>query len=659
MSKRKKIAPEIIEGYKDKSIVHIGSYRLDFSGKVEGGKGIDFTELSSRPNLTKLLVLSLDSLVKTNSNIRSMRTISSYASTIFLFFEFLDNSEFNGAIDRISRITTQTLRDWRSWLYSGGDFSKSVAKRHLERLNVLLDQIRNYPSSFHESTVEDLELPVPFKGAYYDQQPSEPYSENEILIIEKPCRRSIWRTLGAIGQGWKYVESGEDPRQKCGKLGCNSEVWRSKSNILWYIVHELDCNFRGMTWLRENGHYQFVNATSKTGKGGEYRPYSLKEAYCMLLPTTHDLLPFLVMLLIKTGLNMESILSLKRDCIVGYGKTDNFERIRYKKGRGSHEELERPFSNKGLFSPIGLIRAVRSITEPLLKHLPEDERNQLFIGINFNNRGRRIVSWGKDVGSHGRYSGQASYITNMFNRRDPKRGNGLFVSWGLKGDQGEQLLFDSRRFRNFHFTARYRSTGDLGYVSRTVAKHHGSGGTDISSRNYLNNKANEDLHSDAVADALRELVDENTKGKIITSELPADSQDKNIIESIAVENDESDELIEKIAKGEQDVFVAHCRDFYNQPGGKSGAPCSSPWMCFDCENAIWTSRILPKVLAFLDFIEGQREALLEPEWKDKFYKPWSIIKYGILPRFDEDKVNAARILKKNERLFVPINMRSE
>jgi len=659
MRKRKKIDPDIIKSHKDTRIVHIGSYRLDFSGKVEGGKGIDFTELSSRPNLAKVLVLSLDSLVKTNGQITSMRTVSSYASTIFMFFEFLDTSEFNWDIERVSGITTQALRDWRSWLYSNGEFSKSSAKRHLERLNVLVDQVRCYPSIFNEHTLESLELPVPFKGTYYDQQPSEPYSEKEVQTIEKECRRSIWATLGAIGKGWKLVQSGEDPRKICGKLGCNSEAWRRENNILWYIVNELDCDFKGMNWLRANGHYQFVNATSKTGKGGEHRPYSLKGAYNMLVPTTHDLLPFLVMLLIKSGLNMESILGLKRDCIVGFGKKDNFERLRYKKGRGSHEELERPFSNKGLFSTIGLIRAILSITEPLLKHLPEEEQNQLFVGISFKNRGKRVVSWGKDIGPFEKHSGQASYITNMFNRKDPKKGDGLFVSWGLKGDQGDQLLFDSRRFRNFHFTQRYRATGDLGYVSRTVAKHHGDGGTDISSRNYLNNRANEDLHSSAVSDALKELVDESAKGKVITSELPMDFREDNIIEAVTRENDESDDLIERIAKGEQDVFIAHCRDFYNQPGGKPGAPCSSPWMCFDCENAIWTSRILPKVLAFLDFIESQREVLLEHDWEEKFYKPWSIIKYAILPRFDEEKVDAASVLKKSERLFIPLNMRSE
>jgi hypothetical protein len=626
---------------------------LDFTDILIGGFCLNLSQFDVRPKLGRALILSLEHLVKGNEKISNMRSISPYVSSIFLFFEFLNENEFNNKISAIGEITTQSLRDWRSWLYSNPSFSHSSAKRKLDSFNVLIEQIRISENIFGDELQYDLELPVPIKGIYYDQKPIEPYSDNDLITIERACRKALWKTIANINKGWKLVETGKDPRIECGKLGCNSMSWRNCSNILWYIVNELDCNFKGMTWLRAQGHNQFVNATSQTGVGGEHRPYSLKTAYEALLPTTQNLLPFLVLLLIKTGLNLESILGLKRNCIVGYGLSSNFERIRYSKGRGSHDELERPFSNKGNFSPIKLIKAIILITEPLKKHVPEDEGEYLFIGLSLKNSGKRIIVWGLPPKHNEPHSGLSSYIANMFNRIDAKKGNGLFIDWKLVDDKKNQILFDSRRFRTSNIRDRYRSSGDLGFVSKTVAKHHGARGNDLTSRYYLNNEANKEVHEDAVSNAINEMVSISLRGKIINSDIPSEYASRILIQTIAIENDESEELIENILKGEQDVFIAHCRDFYNQPGGKKDSPCASPWMCFDCKNAIWTSRILPKLVAFLSFIEDQRELLGPEDWHSKFYKPWSVIKYAILPRFDTEKIEAAELLAVSQKLFIP------
>jgi len=59
---------------------------------------------------------------------------------------------------------------------------------------------------------------------------------------------------------------------------------------------------------------------------------------------------------------------------------------------------------------------------------------------------------------------------------------------------------------------------------------------------------------------------------------------------------------------ERDVFLASCRDFNDSPFGLRGKPCPvALWGCFECTNAVFTTRHLPQVLTFLDFLERQRE----------------------------------------------------
>ena len=60
--------------------------------------------------------------------------------------------------------------------------------------------------------------------------------------------------------------------------------------------------------------------------------------------------------------------------------------------------------------------------------------------------------------------------------------------------------------------------------------------------------------------------------------------------------------------GAQDLWLASCSGFYASPFGKKGQACPVPfWGCLDCGNAVITSRKLPSLIAFLEFMVAQRE----------------------------------------------------
>jgi len=74
-----------------------------------------------------------------------------------------------------------------------------------------------------------------------------------------------------------------------------------------------------------------------------------------------------------------------------------------------------------------------------------------------------------------------------------------------------------------------------------------------------------------------------------------------------------------LLSGEQDVWLASCSGFYSSPFAKSGEACPVPfWGCLECRNGVITSRKLPALMAFLDFVVDQRKVMTKADWQAKF-----------------------------------------
>lgn len=109
--------------------------------------------------------------------------------------------------------------------------------------------------------------------------------------------------------------------------------------------------------------------------------------------------------------------------------------------------------------------------------------------------------------------------------------------------------------------------------------------------------------------------------------------------------------------GEQDVWLASCRDFFASPfARKPGAACPVPaWGCLECPNAVFTSRHLPSLLSFLDFLERQREEYPAAEWAARFGLAWDRIVHGVRARFSTRQISTAQAIAEGggDRLLLP------
>src|SRR6266849_1251655 len=108
--------------------------------------------------------------------------------------------------------------------------------------------------------------------------------------------------------------------------------------------------------------------------------------------------------------------------------------------------------------------------------------------------------------------------------------------------------------------------------------------------------------------------------------------------------------------GSQDLWLASCTGFYDSPFGTKGKACPVPfWGCLECRNAVITSRKLPALIAFVDFMIAQRAELMASDWAVKFGRAYQRITEQILPAFPEAVVAAGRVIaaSRADVLYLP------
>lgn len=100
-----------------------------------------------------------------------------------------------------------------------------------------------------------------------------------------------------------------------------------------------------------------------------------------------------------------------------------------------------------------------------------------------------------------------------------------------------------------------------------------------------------------------------------------------------------------LINGELDMGLASCRDPYASPFGVAGllCPVSTTGDCWQCPNAVITSRHLPAIVAWLDEVLEYQRRVLAP---DRFAQRWAPLRRWlteyVLPLFGEQRVAAAR-----------------
>jgi len=332
-----------------------------------------------------------------------------------------------------------------------------------------------------------------------------------------------------------------------------------------------------------------------------------------------DIPSLLTFLSLETGLEIECCKALTVDCLRN-PRAGTVE-IAYLKRRAHGAEHKRlRVRDGGISTPGGLLRKLIEVTSFTRRFVPGDclwiycytGKTQLRAGIGHPQA--IIDGW---VGRH-----------------------------SIIDDDGRPLHLTLSRLRKTHKALWYLKTE--GHMARFAVGHS----PEVAARHYANIPSLRPLHERTVADALHEVV-EAAQPTILRPDEEAlwcDGSDAAPVPP---------GIGRALANGQQDVWLAACSGFHDSPFGAAGSPCPQPfWGCLECRNAVITARKLPAILAFLDFIEGERARVSASDWGIKFGRAHARITHQVLPTFSDHLIAQARAEIGPQSLYLPPEARA-
>lgn len=423
--------------------------------------------------------------------------------------------------------------------------------------------------------------------------PVPPLSPAEAKRLEEACKSAIRSAEARLARGRELLAKGQRPA---------SASAATTADLLWLL------NERGPTSRKEMLRLLGPGAWTPVERAGGW-----EDLHDLLFPTTHDLVPYALLLGLATGISPESIAGLAVDCTeeIGEGKV----RVRWYKARGGGDEAD-TFSAKGPWSPGQLIQRVAELTSLLRPHAPDDCRVRLFV-----HRAR----------AHGiRHSLQTA----------PWQRIELFVEdQGLLDDNGQSLRIDRRALRKTALKALEKAYH--GQV-RLVAGANQSG--QVAADHYMAASEETDLLTNVI-NSTQEIVIRQARASAMTV------LDEREMEALASEpkaaaaklGTSQRVALKLLNTDEEDVFVAKCKGFLNSPFGKPGQPCpAAVWECLFCKQAVVTPTKLPNILGLLDFIDAQQREMQAEEWVRRYAALRVVITEQVLPRFSDTTIAAAQ-----------------
>lgn len=574
--------------------------------RVRFGKIFDLGAHIDRPFIAEMAGVAVWHLTQIDGSLTAWSSVRAILSAWGSFCVFLLNDMANG------QSAPQTARDltphhfvrfvaWMLPAYPTQGSRSGIFYRLTRCLHALLD---NRPDMLQPGFV----VPVfPERLATIPGVRRAPYTDEEMFEIVRVCRAEIASVIHRFRMGKKLIAAGQDPS------GYKREAWRSPANVLWYVHHVMNGAPFLDTCIDKSAHSSLGAAFAKRKAGYPSRD----EIYRYLYPHIEDLTPFIILLHALLDENPHCIMALKLSDIEP-AEDPRFCRIHFIKKRPVRKEFTKIYGNASIWSPGRIIRMVELITRSLRQwtHDP-DIKNNLWV-----------------------YLARRAEAVHMVPQSESTR---MVMAFGKKhGLPGLQLA----RFRVTSLSRAYRCSGNLALIKDRARHSRMQTTTD-----YLTNPGTHQLHQSSISTAQTEAL------TILDGTVIAPETDEDEIALISENLRTGVAEARRLIAGEQDVFVASCRDFYNRPDGPPDTPCDRPFACFSCRNAVWTSRILPRLIRFRDFLDQQRAHLCADEWQRKFGFPWRAIKEIILPSFRPEIISLAEMAAQDEVLHIPATMK--
>ncbi len=397
-------------------------------------------------------------------------------------------------------------------------------------------------------------------------------------------RQGVNRYDKVLGQGWT-----------CWVKALNGDsLVTCDDNMRWYFENVMDCIPLPMTPENKKKHKRFFSSATNIhgGLNKLYRQWGVSSLIDLDL-----IMPLVVKLISETGLNVESLVSLKRDCFNEAHPLTGLPFLEYEKRRsGGDKELHVILYDKvedDKFMAFGqrqsqiiskTIKTILELTEPLITLAAEEDRNCLFLYQPCS----------------GNMFGKVNVVDcNVIS--DWTRG--IVKEYDLRGSDGKPLVFTLSRFRPTKFTEMVTQGYDI-FDIMAVAGHKSI----VTTLAYIDRlKSTTDFHRKIQRELT--IIKENKR-----------AYEREPLPIAATANAKPGEYIFKAP-------VCHCKNPYNPPEvvkkSKSyheGDACTFWNMCLQCENVLITEMNLPRLFAYRNEIMRALSNVNEIPRQGELYK---------------------------------------
>ncbi|MQA63843.1 MAG: hypothetical protein GEU86_20780 [Actinophytocola sp.] len=567
-------------------------FSLVFDGRQ---RRIDLSDLPC-PRLVRPLAQALAGISGEDGTVREWGGFHQMVRHLRAFIGFTAAAE-PGQADELGLddLEPELLDAWEAKLaadYGPGSGEPHLAMRTMVRLLRLADQARP----------DVLSMPMQARVAFATTSAFQPRSESldaypvpVFEAIQAAALADVRAIRDRIAAGERLAAAGADP-QVAG--------WARLENVLWHIA-------RHGPLTRE--HRRVRPVRSRPGGIGGFNAH--------LFLTTADLVPFIVLLICQTGLEPECAKGLQANCLINPAR--GFVSLAYvkKRARNASHKTIRVSDGGALHFPGGLIRLALRLTA----------------------RGRQVTDtdalWA-DVRRDGVHT---SFGTGgSFGRRTAEWAaqHGLDT---LTDRGGVPVRLDLRRLRKAYKSRQYlQAAGVLDDFTTGHSKQ-------VAAAHYADIDAHRELHEQAIEAGLGQALEVALPPPVVAGEQGQPLGDEAAALTPA--------QVSAALSEQSDVFLASCTDFYASPFARTkGAGCPvAIWGCLECPNAVYTTRHLPSLLSFTDFLHAQREDLSEAEWCARYGLAFDRITTGITPKFTTEQITTARLIAEanGDQLPVP------
>lgn len=565
----------------------LGTARFEIP--VEDGKHVVITlNDASRSRLVRALGSALCDSLTAPGVVCTPTKVRTHVDQLRRFLYFLENA--GEAVDRVEAIEPALLDRYEIWL-KRHTYAGAIYRRHLLARPVAL--LRRIEESKPGTLLPALlpRLTYLSLDPYKNSRPRDAYSGAIAARIRRAARRQI------VEAARRIAREGELPAPPPGLHPAVRDKYQALVEAIardgWAASKEPIFDS-----MRQRAIYH----------GAERRKdLSCAATHARFYLTAIDVVAFIILLSLGTGLEIECLRELKADCLKN--STKGFVDIAYFKRRAHGAEWKvLRVRDGGTTTPGGLIRLALALTARARRRVQTDE----------------LWVWGC---VHGLIAGvsRSNFLARYFMRQH-----------NLVDDQGRALRLELSRLRKTYKAEWYVKTGGQ---LETFAQGHS---IEVAAEHYADIPALRPIHEatiaaaieDAMAPARREPYVLNPKQEAAVRRNPRSCKLPPTLATDAVV---------PLLDGAQDLWLAGCAGFYDSPFGTKGEACPSPfWSCLDCGNAVITARKLPALIAFLGFTTAQRESLTEADWEAKFGRAHRRIRDQIIPAFPKAVVAGAR-----------------